>query len=122
MKKSTIVLCAAFLAIAAAPATAQQKIMNDMKDMPMGTMENNRMDKPAADQTIHSTRGKVTKVDGSSGMVTLAHEPVGTLNWPSMTMGFMVMDKALLEKLSVGKTVDFDFVQSGKGYAITSVR
>ena len=88
----------------------------------MGTMENNRMDKPAADQTIHSTRGKVTKVDGSSGMVTLAHEPVGTLNWPSMTMGFMVMDKALLEKLSVGKTVDFDFVQSGKGYAITSVR
>ncbi|MEQ9491272.1 MAG: copper-binding protein, partial [Alphaproteobacteria bacterium] len=49
-------------------------------------------------------------------------EPVGTLNWPSMTMGFMVMDKALLEKLSVGKTVDFDFVQSGKGYAITSVR
>jgi len=55
-------------------------------------------------------------------MVTLAHEPVGTLNWPSMTMGFMVMDKALLEKLSVGKTVDFDFVQSGKGYAITSVR
>ena len=97
-------------------------MMNDMKDIPMGTMENNRMDKPAADQTIHSTRGKVTKVDGSSGMVTLAHEPVGTLNWPSMTMGFMVMDKALLEKLSVGKTVDFDFVQSGKGYAITSVR
>ena len=97
MKKSTIVLCAAFLAIAAAPATAQQKMMNDMKDMPMGTMENNRMDKPAADQTIHSTRGKVTKVDGSSGMVTLAHEPVGTLNWPSMTMGFMVMDRVMEE-------------------------
>lgn len=119
MKKSTIVLCATILAIAAAPATAQQKMMNDM---PMGIMENNRMDKPAADQTVHSTRGKVTKADGRSGMVTLAHEPVETLNWPSMTMGFMVMDKTLLEKLSVGKTVDFDFVQSGKGYAITSVR
>lgn len=71
MKKSTIVLCAAFLAITAAPATAQQKMMNDMKDMPMGTM---------------------------------------------------VMDKALLEKLNVGKAVDFDFVQAGKGYVITDVR
>ena len=119
MKTSWIVICAAILAIAATPATAQQKMMNDM---PMGTMENNRMDKPVADQTAHSTRGKVTKVDGSSGMVTLAHEPVATLNWPSMTMGFMVIDKTLLEKLNVGNTVDFDFVQSGKGYAITSVR
>ena len=119
MKKSTIVLCAAFLAIAAAPATAQQKMMNDM---PMGAMENNRMDKPAADQAVHSARGKVIKVDGETGMVTLAHEPVTTLNWPSMTMGFMVMDKALLAKLNVGKTVDFDFVKSGKGYIITDVR
>jgi len=122
MKKSTIILCAGFLAIVTAPATAQQKMMNDMQNMPMGTMKDSGMDKPAAGQAVHSTRGQVTKVDGGTGMVTLAHEPVTTLNWPSMTMGFMVMDKALLAKLNVGKTVDFDFVKSGKGYIITDVR
>lgn len=44
------------------------------------------------------------------------------MNWPAMTMGFLVKDKMLLDGLTVGKKVDFEFVQSTKGYVLTSVR
>jgi len=37
-------------------------------------------------------------------------------------MGFQVKDKMLLDKLAVGKKVEFEFVQHGKDYVITSVK
>lgn len=64
----------------------------------------------------------MTKVDVGAGIVTLAHEPVKSLNWPAMNMGFQVKDKMLLDKLGVGKTVDFEFVQGAKGYVIAGVK
>jgi Cu(I)/Ag(I) efflux system protein CusF len=39
-----------------------------------------------------------------------------------MTMGFTVKDKALLDKLQPGKKVEFEFVQQGKDYVITTVK
>jgi Cu(I)/Ag(I) efflux system protein CusF len=64
----------------------------------------------------------VKKVDAKTGTVTLAHDPVKSLNWSAMTMGFMVKDKMLLDKLAVGKKVEIEFVQRGKDYVITSVK
>ena len=88
----------------------------DMKDMDMSK-------KPAAGaQAAHKATGVVKKVDPKAGTVTLAHEPVKSLNWPAMTMGFTVKDKALLDKLATGKKVEFEFVQQGKDYVITSVK
>lgn len=43
-----------------------------------------------------------------------------SLNWPAMTMGFAVKDKALLDKLAMGKKVEF--VKEGKGYTVTGVK
>lgn len=120
MKKSLIGSFAVVLALAATSAMAQQKSMEGMKGMPMDNMKEMPMAKPAAGQTVHAARGKVTKVD--AGVVTLAHEPVKSLNWPAMNMGFQVKDKMLLDKLGVGKTVDFEFVQADKGYVITGVK
>ncbi|MCM2347729.1 MAG: copper-binding protein [Acidovorax soli] len=114
MKKSLITSLAAVLLLSATAATAQQKSMGGMQDMPMG--------KPATGQSVHMARGKVTKVDAGANLVTLAHEPVKSLNWPAMTMGFQVKDKMLLDKLTVGRMVDFEFAQAGKGYAITGVK
>jgi len=37
-------------------------------------------------------------------------------------MGFAVKDRALLDKLAVGKQVEFEFVKAGKGYTVTSVK
>lgn len=39
-----------------------------------------------------------------------------------MTMGFQVKDKMLLDKLTGGKTVDFEFAQGDKAYVITNVK
>ncbi len=54
--------------------------------------------------------------------MTFVHEQVETLNWPAMTMGIAVKDRALLDKLAVGKQVKFEFVKDGKGYTVTSVK
>lgn len=89
-----------------------------MKDMPMKDMP---MDGAARGQT-HQASGTVKKVDVAKGMVTIAHGPVASLKWPSMTMGFMVKDKALLDKLAVDGQVEFNFVKEDGGYTVTAVR
>ena len=104
MKHLALVLAAALLA---SPAFAQMKGM-DMKT-----------DKK--DATTHKAKGVVTKADGK-GKVTIKHEPVQSLNWPGMTMGFVVKDKALADKLKPGAKVDFEFVQEGKDYVVTGVK
>lgn len=114
MKKSLINSLAAILVLSTTTAMAQQKTMDGMKSMPMG--------KPAAGASVHMAKGKVTKVDAAAGVVTLAHEPVKSLNWPAMTMGFQVKDKMVLDGLTIGKMVDFEFAQANKGYVITKVK
>ena len=44
------------------------------------------------------------------------------MNWPAMTMSFQVKDKMLLDKLAVGKKVDFEFMPGPKGYVVTAVK
>ena len=89
-----------------------------MKDMDMKGMETGKMAQGAA----HKGVGVVKKVDPAKGVVTLAHEPIKSLNWSAMTMGFQVKDKTLLDKLQAGKKVEFEFVQQGKDYLITAVK
>ena len=66
--------------------------------------------------------GVVTKVDAAAGKVTIDHEPIKDLYWPSMTMDFAVRDKALLEKLGAGKKVNFEIAKQGTDYVITAVK
>ena len=42
------------------------------------------------------------------GRVELDHEPIPSLQWPSMTMEFMVEDKAQLARLKKGDAVEFE--------------
>ncbi|MGH8701825.1 MAG: copper-binding protein [Burkholderiales bacterium] len=87
-----------------------------------GTQSMEMDKKPAAGaRTAHKATGVVKKVDPKASSVTLAHDPVKSLNWPAMTMGFQVKDKTLLDKLQAGKKVEFEFVQQGKDYVITTV-
>ena len=57
-----------------------------------------------------------------SARVTLDHAPVASLNWPRMTMGFKVKDPALMERLAVGATIEFEFVKQGRHYVVTEIR
>ena len=70
----------------------------------------------------HKGVGTVKKVDAAAGTVTIAHGPIRSINWPAMSMTFAVKDKALLGKLAPEKKVEFEFVQQGSDYVITSAK
>lgn len=113
-----VAITAFVLATTLAPATFAQQKMDAMKSTDMSKM-------PAASAPTsmsHQATGIVKKLDTKAGLVTLAHEPVKSMNWPAMTMGFMVKDKMLYDKLGVGKKVDFEFVQGKNGYEVTAVK
>lgn len=100
--------------LVAAPAFAQK--MDDMKGMDMGK-------KPAAGKAAaHEAKATVKTVDQKAGSVVLVHGPVASLNWPPMTMKFLVKDQALWGKLAEGKQVDVEFTQEGKDNVVTKVK
>ncbi|SRR5258706_16230190 len=125
MKKFALATIVLTLALPGVSVFAQQK-MDDMKGMDMKGMD--MKSKPAADMrvasehTTHMAKGVVKKVDAKSGMVTVAHGPVKSMNWPAMTMAFKVKDKALLDKFGAGKEVEFEFAKDGKSYVVESVK
>jgi Cu(I)/Ag(I) efflux system membrane fusion protein len=53
-------------------------------------------------------RGKVNAVDPARGFVELDHGPIPSLKWPSMTMGFVVENKAELGGIKPGDAVEFE--------------
>jgi Cu(I)/Ag(I) efflux system protein CusF len=71
---------------------------------------------------LHKGTGVVTSIDRAGGKVTLKHDPIKSLNWPAMTMAFGVKDKAMLDKLAKDKKVEFEFVQQGQQFVITSIK
>jgi Cu/Ag efflux protein CusF len=52
-------------------------------------------------------RGTITKLDSQLGSVEIQHEAMPEMMPQAMTMGFFVSDKALLNGLSIGDSVDF---------------
>jgi Cu(I)/Ag(I) efflux system protein CusF len=75
-----------------------------------------------AKAALHQATGVVKAIDPASGKVTLAHEAIKSLNWPAMTMNFAVTDKALFDKLTVGKKVEVELIKQGSGYAVAAVK
>ncbi|MGQ0546721.1 MAG: copper-binding protein [Betaproteobacteria bacterium] len=53
------------------------------------------------------TDGVVVAVDRSAGQVTISHGSLGNLGMGPMTMGFQVVDRALLERRQPGDKVRF---------------
>ncbi len=127
MKQFAITALTIVLALGTGAALAQQN-MSDMKDMGMQKMDGMKgMDmggeKATADaRAKHRGLGVVKKLDAKSGSVTFDHEPVKSLNWPAMTMAFAVRDTTLLDKLTIGKKVEFEFVKDGREYVVTGVK
>lgn len=89
------------------------------KDMMSG--KDNMATKDAMTMT-HKAKAVVKDVDAANGKVTLAHEAVKSLNWPAMKMAFSVKDKALFDKLAVGKKVNVEFKKEGTDYVVTAVK
>jgi len=90
----------------------------DKKGMEMKSMGADKK----SEAKSHKGVGTVKKVDAAAGTVTIAHGPIRSINWPAMSMTFAVKDKALLGKLAPEKKVEFEFVQQGSDYVITSAK
>ena len=59
-------------------------------------------------QAVHKGTGKVRAADAASGYVELAHDPIPSLKWPAMIMGFYAKDKGQLAGIKEGDRVEFD--------------
>lgn len=116
--KRACALTLVFAASAAASpfATAQS---DSMKGMDMKSMQ---MKKNDNDKKSHKGVGVVKSTDAKKGTVTIAHEPVQSMNWPAMTMTFAANEKKAAGSLKPGQKVEFEFVRQGKDYVITSVK
>lgn len=69
----------------------------------------------------YNGKGKVTKIDTKIGSVELDHEDIPGL-MPRMIMEFYVKDKALLNGLTVGDSVDFVIEYQHPGETIVSIK
>ncbi len=72
---------------------------------------------PAASDTApsarHLARGRITAITPES--ITIAHEPVPSLSWPAMTMGFKPPTQGVSKDLKVGDQVSFSFTAKEGG-------
>jgi Cu(I)/Ag(I) efflux system protein CusF len=73
-------------------------------------------------QSTHKAVGVVKKIDPREGKVMVTHEAIKSLEWPAMTMSFTVQDKTVLDKLTPGRKIEFEFQQRGKDYVIVRAK
>lgn len=119
MKRLIVLSAVLALSVAMIPLSHAQGMGGmEMKDMNMGK----KSDDKKAGSKVHKGVGTVKKVDATASTVTIAHGPIKSMNWPAMNMTFAVKDKALLDKFSQDKKVEFEFVQQGSDYVIKSVK
>jgi Cu(I)/Ag(I) efflux system membrane fusion protein len=63
----------------------------------------------------HQATGTLEAIDAKSGTVTVTHAPVPSLNWPAMTMDFILANPGQVGSLKAGAGVDIEFVERGPG-------
>ena len=77
---------------------------------------------PALAQTgADMADGEVRKVDKGAGKITLKHGELKSLDMPSMTMVFRVVDAAMLDQVKAGDKVRFKAAKSGGAIVITEM-
>ena len=68
----------------------------------------------------HMAQGTVSSVDRAAGTVTIAHGPVASAGWPTMTMSFELADPNTATELTPGQRVDFRFKTEAGGSAMVT--
>ena len=102
-------------------ATAPAPAASSSDAMPNMPMSSQAPATGAAGQAMtYTTTGEITAVTGDS--VTINHQPVPALRWPSMTMTFRAPDGAMVTGLSIGNPVEFSFRQEGAQNVLTEIK
>lgn len=92
---------------------------------PMGSFAQTMMDHGKMDMSQASasmTDGEIKKVDQSTGKVTIKHGEIKHMDMPGMTMVFVVKDKALLDKASVGAKIRFMATSENGQMTVTDIQ
>lgn len=80
-----------------------------------------RMQTPAPVTSVWG-KGVVNSVMAGHRMVNISHEPMGELDWPSMTMDFTVADGVDFQALQAGQTLHFELTKKADGnYLISAI-
>jgi Cu(I)/Ag(I) efflux system periplasmic protein CusF len=67
-----------------------------------------------------TTTGIVKKIHQDRDMLTITHDPVPELDWPTMTMGFKASTE-LMEQVQEGDRIRFEFTSEGMNNTIVSI-
>lgn len=66
--------------------------------------------------------GIVRSMDLQRGRIVIAHGPVPAMNWPPMTMTFVVRNPAMLRGMTRGDRVEFAFRRQGDSFVVERIR
>lgn len=68
------------------------------------------------------TDGEVRRIDKETGKITIKHGEIKHMEMPGMTMIFVVKDKALLDKTTVGAKIQFMVTNENGQLTITDLQ
>lgn len=97
------------------------KDMEENMDEAMDMSMDMQASQPGTDTDAYETTASVLSVNPETRQVTLDHEPVAELGWPSMQMGFAVSEKVGLRGIEPGTKVHVRFRKSDMGYEIIAL-
>ncbi len=70
---------------------------------------------------VIKAKGVIKAIDSQAGKLTIHHEAIPELSWPSMTMDFNVMKNIKLDTFHSGEKVSFKLMKMGDDYMISAL-
>jgi Cu/Ag efflux protein CusF len=89
---------------------------------PVFAQTNNDPVTPGIAATPAMADGEVRKIDKQTGKITIRHGYIQHLDMPPMTMVFVVKDKALLDKTTVGAKIQFMVTTENGQMTVTDIQ
>ena len=78
--------------------------------------------KPPATTVGHQVQGTLNSI-GADGLVSITHGPVEALDWPGMTMDFVLANSSLVQDIKPGTAISFEIVERNPGeWVITKMK
>lgn len=85
-------------------------------------MEHDHASHAAAEaQESVEASGVVKAIVKEEKTIRIFHDPIPLLRWPAMTMVFDVSDPAMMEGISVGDRISFQFTRNGSKNTIVKI-
>jgi Cu(I)/Ag(I) efflux system periplasmic protein CusF len=116
MRIHALLFTVSLLAGCSSPSNDANAPVTDTQPAPAPAMQA----APPSTTPVASASGEVKAVDVTAKTVTIAHGPVGALNWPAMTMTFKAPNTDL-STIKQGDQVDFEFTSAGMDGTITAI-